>query len=128
MAGVVGCPSGCVPGVVGHFDDYVAGCVGCVVQLRPVVVDEIAGQVEASRGDGDLADAGDHVHDRVRAEQVRRQEPAVPRFYTLTSRWGNTGRVDRCNTGVLMSLFMRAALVVEVDLSGVAVRCENIGQ
>jgi hypothetical protein len=51
-------------------------------------------------------------------DELRRMN-ASPRFYTLTNRWGNTGRVDRCNTGVLMSPFMRAALVVEVDLSGV---------
>jgi hypothetical protein len=44
---------------------------------------------------------------------------ASARFYTLTNRWGNSGWVDRCNTGVLMSPFMRAALVIEVDLSGV---------
>jgi hypothetical protein len=56
MVGVVGRPYGCVLVVVGHLDDYVAGCVG-VMQLRPVVIEEIAGQVEARRGDGDLADA-----------------------------------------------------------------------
>lgn len=47
--------------------------------------------------------------------ELRRMN-ASPRYYTLTSRWGNTGRVDHCNTGVLISPFMRAALVVEVDL------------
>jgi hypothetical protein len=33
------------------------------------MVEEISGQVDPGRGDGDLADARDHVHDRVRAHQ-----------------------------------------------------------
>jgi hypothetical protein len=48
-------------------------------------------------------------------DELRRMN-ASPRYYTLTNRWGNKGRMDRCNTGVLSSPFMRAALVIEVDL------------
>lgn len=44
-----------------------------------------------------------------------RQVKAAPRYYTLTSRWGNKAGMRRCNVGVLTSPFMRAALVIEVD-------------
>jgi hypothetical protein len=40
---------------------------------------------------------------------------ASPSYYTLTNRWSNKVRTDRCNTGVLISPFMRAALVIEVN-------------
>jgi hypothetical protein len=46
--------------------------------------------------------------------ELRRMN-ASPQYYTLTNRWGNKARTDRCNTGVLISPFMRAALVIEVD-------------
>jgi hypothetical protein len=38
-----------------------------------------------------------------------------PRYYTLTNRWGSKLGVERCNIGVLVSPFMRAALVIEVN-------------
>lgn len=44
-----------------------------------------------------------------------RQMQKSPRYYTLTNRWGSKLGVERCNTGVLVSPFMRAALVVEVN-------------
>jgi hypothetical protein len=44
-----------------------------------------------------------------------RQLKTSPRYYTLTNRWGNKAGADRCNTGVLTSPFMRAALVIEVN-------------
>jgi hypothetical protein len=44
-----------------------------------------------------------------------RQMNASPRYYTLTNRWGNKPGMESCNTGVLTSPFMRAALVIEVN-------------
>jgi hypothetical protein len=44
-----------------------------------------------------------------------RQIKTSPRYYTLTNRWGSKLGVERCNIGVLVSPFMRAALVVEVN-------------
>jgi hypothetical protein len=44
-----------------------------------------------------------------------RQMQKSPRYYTLTNRWGSKLGMDRSNTGVLVSPFMRAALVVEVN-------------
>jgi hypothetical protein len=46
--------------------------------------------------------------------ELRRMN-ASPGYYTLTNRWSNRVRTDRCNTGVLISPFMRAALVIEVN-------------
>ena len=42
-----------------------------------------------------------------------------PRYYTFTNRWGGTRGRDHCNIGVLASPFMRAALVIDVDLLAV---------
>jgi hypothetical protein len=47
-------------------------------------------------------------------DELRRMNTS-PGYYTLTNRWSNKIRTDRCNTGVLSSPFMRAALVIEVD-------------
>jgi hypothetical protein len=44
-----------------------------------------------------------------------RQLKTEPRYFTLTSRWSGKLGVERCNTGVLTSAFMRAALVIEVN-------------
>ena len=44
-----------------------------------------------------------------------RQMKTTPRYYTLTNRWSSKLGVERCNTGVLVSPFMRAALVIEVN-------------
>lgn len=44
-----------------------------------------------------------------------RQIKAEPRYFTLTNRWSSKLGVERCNTGVLVSPFMRAALVIEVN-------------
>ncbi len=44
-----------------------------------------------------------------------RQMQKSPRYYTLTNRWSSKLGVERCNTGVLMSPFIRAALVIEVN-------------
>ncbi len=38
-----------------------------------------------------------------------------PSYYTLTNRWGGKAGMTHCNTGVLTSPFMRAALVIEVN-------------
>jgi hypothetical protein len=44
-----------------------------------------------------------------------RQIKAEPRYFTLTNRWSSKLGVERCNIGVLISPFMRAALVIEVN-------------
>jgi hypothetical protein len=44
-----------------------------------------------------------------------RQMQKSPRYYTLTNRWGSKLGVERCNIGVLVSPFMHAALVIEVN-------------
>jgi len=44
-----------------------------------------------------------------------RQMKDSPRFYTFTNRWGGKFEMNHCNTGVLASPFMRAALVIEVN-------------
>jgi hypothetical protein len=44
-----------------------------------------------------------------------RQMQKSPRYYTLTNRWSSKLGMERCNTGVLVSPFMRAALVIEVN-------------
>jgi hypothetical protein len=44
-----------------------------------------------------------------------RQMQKSPRYYTLTNRWGSKLGMERCNVGVLVSPFMRAALVIEVN-------------
>ena len=44
-----------------------------------------------------------------------RQMQKSPRYFTLTNRWSSKLGVERCNIGVLVSPFMRAALVVEVN-------------
>jgi hypothetical protein len=51
------------------------------------------------------------VTDRDELRQMR----TTPRYYTLTNRWGGKLGVERCNIGVLISPFMRAALVIEVN-------------
>jgi hypothetical protein len=43
----------------------------------------------------------------------------APRYYTFTNRWGGKPGMSHCNTGVLASPFMRAALVIDVDLAAV---------
>ena len=42
-----------------------------------------------------------------------------PRYYTFTNRWGGKTGMSHCNVGVLASPFMRAALVIDVDLATV---------
>jgi hypothetical protein len=42
-----------------------------------------------------------------------------PDYYTFTNRWGGKSGMTYCNTGVLASPFMRAALVIDVDPSAV---------
>jgi hypothetical protein len=44
-----------------------------------------------------------------------RQMKDSPQYFTLTNRWSNKAGMRRCNIGVLMSPFMCAALVVEVN-------------
>jgi hypothetical protein len=44
-----------------------------------------------------------------------RQMQKSPRYFTLTNRWSSKLGVERCNIGVLVSPFMRAALVIEVN-------------
>ena len=44
-----------------------------------------------------------------------RQMKNSPQYYTLTNRWTNKLENRRCNTGVLASPRMRAALVIEVN-------------
>jgi hypothetical protein len=44
-----------------------------------------------------------------------RQLKKSPRYYTLTNRWASKSTMSHCNTGVLTSPFMRAALVIDVD-------------
>jgi hypothetical protein len=44
-----------------------------------------------------------------------RQMQKSSRYFTLTNRWSSNLGVERCNIGVLVSPFMRAALVVEVN-------------
>ena len=46
--------------------------------------------------------------------ELRRMKD-LPQYYTLTNRWSNKKGMRRCNTGVLTSPFMRAALVIEVN-------------
>lgn len=41
------------------------------------------------------------------------------RYYTLTNRWGTTRTMTHCNTGVLISPFMRAALILDLDPTAV---------
>ena len=48
-----------------------------------------------------------------------RQMKNLPRYYTFTNRWGGRTGMSHCNIGVLASPFMRAALVIEVDLAAV---------
>jgi hypothetical protein len=43
----------------------------------------------------------------------------APRYYTFTNRWGGKAGMTYCNIGVLASPFMRAALVIDVDLAAV---------
>ena len=51
------------------------------------------------------------VTDRDELRQMREG----PRYYTLTNRWTSKFGMDRCNIGVLVSPFMRSALVIEVN-------------
>jgi hypothetical protein len=44
-----------------------------------------------------------------------RQMKDSPQYLTLTNRWSNKAGMRHCNIGVLMSPFMRTALVVEVN-------------
>jgi hypothetical protein len=44
-----------------------------------------------------------------------RQIKNSPRYYTFTNRWSGRSAMSHCNTGVLASPFMRAALIIEVD-------------
>jgi hypothetical protein len=55
------------------------------------------------------------VTDRAELRQMKNS----PRYYTLTNRWGTKRGMSDCNTGVLASPFMRAALVIEVDPAAV---------
>jgi hypothetical protein len=48
-----------------------------------------------------------------------RQMKNSPLFLTLTNRWGRKAGMEHCNIGVLASPYMRAALVIEVNPSGV---------
>lgn len=43
-----------------------------------------------------------------------------PRYYTLNNRWGPKNAMAHCNIGVLTPPFVRAALVIDVDLGAVA--------
>jgi hypothetical protein len=56
------------------------------------------------------------VTDRAELRQIR----TSPRYYTFTNRWGGKAAMSQCNIGVLASPFMRAALVIDVDLLAVA--------
>ncbi len=51
------------------------------------------------------------VTDRDELQQMKNS----PSYYTLTNRWGGKAGMTHCNTGVLASPFMRAALVIEVN-------------
>jgi hypothetical protein len=42
-----------------------------------------------------------------------------PRYFTFTNRWGGKTGMSHCNIGVLASPFMRAALVIDVELAAV---------
>jgi hypothetical protein len=55
------------------------------------------------------------VTDRAELRQMKNS----PRYYTFTNRWGGKRGMTHCNTGVLASPFMRAALVIEVDPAAV---------
>ena len=55
------------------------------------------------------------VTDRAELRQMKNS----PRYYTLTNRWAGKRGMTHCNTGVLASPFMRAALVIEVDPAAV---------
>jgi hypothetical protein len=55
------------------------------------------------------------VTDAAEIKQIRKS----PGLYTLTNRWGPPRGMLHCNTGVLSSPFMRAALVIEIG-SGTA--------
>jgi hypothetical protein len=50
--------------------------------------------------------------------EVRRLKKSPP-YYTLTNRWGSRRDMKHCHLGVLTSPFMRAALVIDVDLGAV---------
>jgi hypothetical protein len=55
------------------------------------------------------------VSDRSELRQMKNS----PRYYTLTNRWSTKRGMAHCSTGVLASPFIRAALVIEVDLAAV---------
>ena len=48
-----------------------------------------------------------------------RQMMNLPQYHTLTNRWSNKRGMRHCNIGVLATPFMRAALIIEVNPSGV---------
>jgi hypothetical protein len=53
------------------------------------------------------------VTDRAELRAMRNS----PRYYTFTNRWGGKAGMSHCNIGVLASPFMRAALIIDVDLA-----------
>jgi hypothetical protein len=55
------------------------------------------------------------VTDRNELRQMRN----LPQYHTLTNRWSAKRGMRHCNIGVLASPFMRAALIIEIDPSGV---------
>ena len=55
------------------------------------------------------------VTDRAELQQMKNS----PSYYTFTNRWGGKAGMTHCNTGVLASPFMHAALVIVVNPSTV---------